>query len=148
MKRDVKTVAEWDFERIIPCHGVRATVGLYLVTRSNCCPHRMLSRRTVTKRGGRHTNGTSTKPSARLLFEFAMMTSVCNIYIMQLAKNCIVSYIRVGGGEVAQHGSMYLANHEEHETKTEMMGARKGIVSRCLFLSILFDGLSGRFLRC
>jgi len=21
MKRDVKTVAEWDFERIIPCHG-------------------------------------------------------------------------------------------------------------------------------
>lgn len=22
MKRDVKTVAGWDFERIIPCHGV------------------------------------------------------------------------------------------------------------------------------
>ena len=23
MKRDAKTVAGWDFERIIPCHGVR-----------------------------------------------------------------------------------------------------------------------------
>ena len=23
MKRDVKTVAGWDFDRIIPCHGVR-----------------------------------------------------------------------------------------------------------------------------
>jgi hypothetical protein len=21
MKRDVKTVADWDFQRIIPCHG-------------------------------------------------------------------------------------------------------------------------------
>lgn len=25
MKKDVKTVAGWDFERIIPCHGVRTT---------------------------------------------------------------------------------------------------------------------------
>ena len=23
MKRDAKTVSGWDFERIIPCHGVR-----------------------------------------------------------------------------------------------------------------------------
>ena len=29
MKRDVKSVAEWDFERIIPCHGVRATAPLH-----------------------------------------------------------------------------------------------------------------------
>lgn len=67
---------------------------------------------------------------------------------MQLEKNCIVSYICVGGGEVAQHGSMYLADHEKHEAKTEVMGARKGIVFRCLLLSILFDGLSSRFLGC
>lgn len=28
MKKDVKTVASWDFERIIPCHGVRSTLLL------------------------------------------------------------------------------------------------------------------------
>jgi len=84
-----------------------------------------------------------------LLFEFAMMASVCNIYIMQLAKNCIVSYIRVRRGEVAQHGSMYLVNHKKHGTKTEMMGTRKDIRSRSfLLLTILFDGLSSRFLGC
>ena len=27
MKRDVRTVAGWDFERIIPCHGVRASAA-------------------------------------------------------------------------------------------------------------------------
>ena len=35
MKRDVKTVADWNFERIIPCHGVRAIVALHPITRSN-----------------------------------------------------------------------------------------------------------------
>lgn len=29
MKRDAKTVAAWDFEKIIPCHGVRHR-NLYL----------------------------------------------------------------------------------------------------------------------
>ena len=28
MKRDVKTVDSWDFDRIIPCHGVRAHPSL------------------------------------------------------------------------------------------------------------------------
>ena len=28
MKRDVKTVAEWNFERVIPCHGVRTIIAL------------------------------------------------------------------------------------------------------------------------
>ena len=28
MKRDVRTVAGWDFERIIPCHGVRVSALL------------------------------------------------------------------------------------------------------------------------
>ena len=31
MKRDVKTVAGWDFDRIIPCHGVRLRVPAGLV---------------------------------------------------------------------------------------------------------------------
>jgi len=35
MKRDAKTVAEWDFERIIPCHGVRAVVALPPIIHSN-----------------------------------------------------------------------------------------------------------------
>ena len=32
MKRDVKTVAGWDFERLIPCHGVRVIVTLPPIT--------------------------------------------------------------------------------------------------------------------
>ena len=35
MKRDAKTIAGWDFERIIPCHGVRAIVALHPIIRSN-----------------------------------------------------------------------------------------------------------------
>jgi hypothetical protein len=32
MKKDAKTIAEWDFERIIPCHGVRVIVALRPIT--------------------------------------------------------------------------------------------------------------------
>ena len=35
MKRDVKTVAGWDFERIIPCHGVRAIAASYPIIHSS-----------------------------------------------------------------------------------------------------------------
>lgn len=32
MRRDAMTVANWDFDRIIPCHGVRKTVMRIYVT--------------------------------------------------------------------------------------------------------------------
>lgn len=48
MKKDVKTVADWDFERIIPCHGVSPAYVIYLCeTTSNVSG---VTRRTSSKK--------------------------------------------------------------------------------------------------
>lgn len=50
MRRDAKTVAAWDFDRIIPCHGVRLGL-LHLHPLADTNLPRMLLRR----KGRRHS---------------------------------------------------------------------------------------------
>lgn len=59
MNRDVRTVAGWDFERIIPCHGVRINFLLFRKLRVLIRVRflRTSSRRMASPLGERHTNG-------------------------------------------------------------------------------------------
>ena len=63
MKRDVKTVAGWDFERLIPCHGVRVMSRRFASDHSDHFSHRTSSRRMGTKHGGKHLSGILTEHS-------------------------------------------------------------------------------------
>ena len=124
MKRDVKTVAEWDFERIIPCHGVRAIVSPPPIIRSNHFSHRTSSRRMETKRGGKLSSGSLTRRSVCS----PLAKTICIIYKMQLRANNLYSLLYLSERwRGSAHGNMYLAGQEEHEMRKETVSRGHGV---------------------
>ena len=56
MKRDARTVASWNFDRIIPCHGVSVHPCLGNLTLIYIL-YRMLLKQSVKMHGQKHING-------------------------------------------------------------------------------------------
>ena len=97
MKRDAQTVADWDFERIIPCHGVCLPRNRISIAHSDFMVFRMSSIRTETKPGVQHTSTTSSESCATVsifvwnrggeMFQLysAYIVSAVFVYIFQVS---------------------------------------------------------------
>ena len=104
MKRDALTVASWEFDRIIMCHGVRRITGIVNAS-SPSHPHlqRMSSRRAESKRGVQHTLGTWIDCHA-----FCMSTTTTATVITVCLLRSIFSdlyTLHVTATKVSGHGS-------------------------------------------